>query len=444
MTLSPILVYVRPWNREQFVDLAEGVWPNAQLIQISEHSSVDAGNFKTAFYAAHNNVDSATPPIYLAEAQISDVILRCRLLRAISQERARRLVLAAEQAIEEVFARHQPKAMLSITVDSYILQLFNLACERRNIPFIGLVPSFVNGYFRITAMGERVVVRDVGRDEIETVSRQLLDRDYRPDFLAQSSRALRTKARRLWRRNLLKPIYFELRRHLSRDPLNYHYWSSSVVSRQYWSMRIQTYNGSTLFNRADLPTTLRERPLIFLPLQMSPEATIDYWSADTSWIDYEERVLHFLQTTADSHTILIKEHPNLLGYRSPGFYQRLANCDNAVLVDSEVPANSLIEICDGVVICTGTVGFEAALRGLPVYTDSHPFHLPQNIVRPLEELAKPCPARQSNSTASQSLIRHVLEGLLPGHFRNDGSWDSNIHGQSVMIASLRQAIKWDT
>ncbi|WP_417592037.1 hypothetical protein [Parasphingorhabdus sp.] len=441
MVSPPVLVYVRPWNMAQFSDLAQGIWPDVSQVHVSEHGAVDQGGLKTAFYAAYKHISEDLQPLCLAEDQIADILLRCRLLRSIPLRRARRLLLAAEQAIEEVLDHHKPRAMLSITVDSYILQIFYLACQRRNIPFYGLVPSFINGYFRLTAMGERVVARDVPQQEIDAVTEQLLSTSYKPDFLPKSSHALRTKARKLWRRNLVKPAYFEARRRLSGDPLNYHYWSTSITARRYWSLRIQDYDGCIPRNRTDLPTISLEKPLIFLPLQMSPEATIDYWSTDTSWIDYEARVLKLLKTTADSHTILVKEHPNLLGFRSPGFYRRLAECSNAILVDAGVSANQLIQISDGVIICTGTVGFEAALRGLPVYTNSAPFHLPDNVALPLEELAKPCPARQNNITVQKLMIRHVLEGLLPGEFINDGSWQQGRNPQSEMINSLRQAIE---
>ncbi len=441
MVSSSVLVYVRPWNNAQFFDLAQGIWPNTAQVHVSEHQAVDLGGLKAALYGAYRAVTADSQPQYLDETQIADVKLRCRLLRWISGDKARLLILAAEQAIEEILGRHQPKAMLSITVDSYILQLFCLACHRRDIPFIGLVPSFVNGYFRITAMGERTAARSVEQEEIDSVSTRLLDTNYKPDFLAKSPNASRTKARRLWRRNLVKPAYFELRRRLSRDPLNYHNWSTSIVSQRHWSLRMQNYDGASIQSRVELDPAFRERPLIFLPLQMSPEATIDYWSADTSWIDYETRVLELLATTANTHTILVKEHPNVLGFRTPHFYERLASFDHAVLIDPGMSANTLIDMCDGVVICTGTVGFEAALRGSPVYTDSKPFHLPHNFALPLEELAKPCPSRQSDVTAQQVLIRHVLEGLLPGHFVNDGSWQPSRHNQSEMIKSLRQALE---
>lgn len=442
MVPSPVLVYVRPWNMEQFSDLAQGIWPNISQVHVSEHESVDSGGLKAAFYKAYRSITADTGSKHLIDEQISDVVLRCRLLRFIPPDKARRLIFAAEQAIEAILDQHRPKAMLSITVDSYILHLFDLACRRRNIIFIGLVPSFVNGYFRITAKGERVVARDVSQEEVDAVATQLLDTSYKPNFLAKSPGASRAKARRLWRRNLIKPAYFELRRRLSRDPLNYHSWSTSIIAQRHWSMRMQDYEGAFPESRADLDPALRERSLIFLPLQMSPEATIDYWSADPSWIDYETRVLKLLATAAENHTVLVKEHPNVLGFRSPHFYERLANFDNAILIDPNMPSNRLIDMCDGVVICTGTVGFEAALRGSPVYTDSKPFHLPENVALPLEELAIPCGARQNNRLTQQSLIRYVLEGLLPGHFVNDGSWRSDHHNQSEMIESLRQSLEW--
>ena len=440
MVSSPVLVYVRPWNIAQFSDLAEGIWQDTRQIHVSEHGAVDQGGLKTAFYAAYKHISENSQPLCLVEDQIADIILRCRLLRSIPLHQARRLLLAAEQAIEEVLDHHKPRAMLSITVDSYILHIFYLACQRRNITFYGLVPSFINGYFRITAMGERVVARDVPPQEIDAVTEQLLSTGYKPDFLPKSPRALRTKARKLWRRNLVKPAYFEARRRLSGDPLNYHYWGAAVVSRQHWSLHMQDYPGTSLESRTDLPSHLAARPLIFLPLQMSPEATIDYWSTDIRWIDYEARVLALLQSHANSHTFLIKEHPNVLGQRSMGFYKKLVRHDNVVLISPSASSNSILEMCDGVLICTGTVGFEAALRGVRVYSDSQPFHLPTTSVSNLATLTDRFPLKQPDTVSPETLVRYVLEGLLSGQFINDGTWNQHEHDQSQIISSLRQTI----
>jgi hypothetical protein len=441
---SPVLVYVRPWNRDQFMDLAKGVWPDVPLVEISEHPSVDVGGLKDRLYRAYSRVTEATPSLYLDDTEVADVVLRCRLLRMIDPLKARRLVIACEAAIDEMMDRFAPRAMLSITTDSYILHLFVLACRRRGIPFIGLVPTFVNGHFRVTALGEYVPLREVDEAQVDDVAGELLDNDYKPDFLVKSSEEQSKKARRLWVRNLVKPYWFGVRRRISGDPLNYHYWSTEVVARQKWALRMERYDGETPADRRDLPTGLRDRPLVYLPLQMSPEATIDYWSRDSRWISYEDRILELLDEHSQDRTFLIKEHPNIVGYRSPGFYSKVAARKNAVMIAPNVTSNLLLDMCDAVLFNTGTVGFEAALRGVPVYSDSEPFHLPRDVPLPLASLKGPVQNTSATVDRQRDLIRYVLRGTLPGRFINDGSWNAgridHVRGQETVIESLKGVV----
>ncbi|WP_375175163.1 hypothetical protein [Pseudooceanicola sp.] len=438
---GPVVVYVRPWNQAQFVDLASGVWPDSPLVEVSEHASVDKGGFKDAFYRAYRQVTGETQSHYLDDAETGDVILRCRLLRMIPRSEAQRLLAACELAIDEVLDRTAPRAMLSVTTDSYILHLYVLACRRRGIPFIGLVPSFVNGHFRVTALGEYVQSRRVDEDQIDKIECELLDLDYKPDFLAPNGTEQKKRARRLWLRNLVKPVWFRLRRKLSGDYLNYHYWSTEVVARQKWSLRQPVYKGCLLSGRDDLPRNLQGRKVIYLPLQMSPEATIDYWSRDPLWIDYERRILHLLDEHAENYAFIVKEHPNIVGYRTPGFYEKLLDRKNAVLVDPSIASNSILNFCDGVLFNTGTVGFEAVLRGLPVFSDSRPFHLPIEFPFSIASMHGEYPLVERPEGEKRILLRHVLQGVVPGTFINDGSWRSELHDQSQMVSSLRSILR---
>lgn len=424
--MASTLVYVRPWNSEQFQDLASRIWPENENVLVSEHRSVDQHGLSAAFYRALPEITRDTASQHLSEAEIADVILRCRLLRAQDIATARQYVLAMNQAIEQLMDKHQPTAALSVTVDSYIIHLIHLACQRRGIPFIGLVPTFVNGYFRITAQGERVWSREVSDEEVNRVYKNLLRPDYKPSFLVQDPNAVRKAAIRSWMRNLPKPLWFATKRRLTGDRLNYHYCATQLIAGRYWSIFPQGYQGVRPRNRSDLVPSASTKPLIFLPLQMSPEATIDYWSTDPSWIDYESRIFKLLDDHRDTTIFAIKEHPNVLGNRTKGFYKRLREKENCILIAPEFASNALIDMCDGVVICTGTVGFEAALRGLSVFSDSAPFHLEPRNTHSLASLASSSPKNEPVDEAQAlAMTKYLLEGLLPGRFINNGTWKKN-------------------
>ena len=166
---------------------------------------------------------------------------------------------------------------------------------------------------------------------------------------------------------------------------------------------------------------------------MSPEATIDYWSNDKTWISYEKKIFDLLDEYAEFVLFAVKEHPNVLGNRTPKFYERLAAHKACKLINVDVNSNTIIDMCDGVLICTGTVGFEAAIRGKIVYADTSPFHLPPNFLQPIATLKE----KQSDLEKIENLklnkdykkiddlLKYLLDGLIPGNFISNGNWNEN-------------------
>ena len=444
-TAETVLIYVRPWNVSQMEHLALGVWgEDVHLALASEHPSVDRCDLAQSFNAAFQATSPNAKPRHLTEAEAADVTLRCRLLRNVKPGLSRRLLLAMEQAIDAVLDETEPKAMLSLTIDSYVMDLFAILCARRGIRFIGLVPSFIKEHFRLSARGEYVESRDVTEAEIDEALATLIVTDYRPDFLVQSPREMRKQMWRLWLRNLPKPLWFALRRLKPGERLNYHYWASQNIARQYWSLWPRRLNG---ISGPDLAAVAQDGGpgLIYLPLQMSPEATIDYWSSDTRWIDYEHFILELVRRHRGEWRFLIKEHPNLLGYRSRGFYSRLEAEPNCIMVAPKVPSNDLVSLSRGVLVCTGTAGFEAALRGKPVLSDSEPYYASAGDLLPVAALDGDLPPQVEDPARQRRLIAHLLRGILPGRFLNNGTWsaDNPQHRQwnDTMVASIRQYLE---
>ncbi|UWQ95887.1 capsular biosynthesis protein [Rhodobacteraceae bacterium M385] len=443
---NSILVYVRPWNLSQMAHLARGIWgEDASLSITSEHHTVDQSGLVATFNAAHSQARVDAPLRHLSEEEAADITLRCRLLRSIGKVRARHLLWAMEHAVDQVLTETKPSAMLSLTVDSYVMDIFAALCAKRGIRFIGLVPSFINEHFRISTRGEHNDSRVVSDADIDAALSTLIVKDYRPDFLVQTDTEMRRQMWRLWMRNLPKPLWFALRRMKPANRLNYHYWASQIIAAQYWALWPRMPKG---ISGPALKAVAEDDglPRIYLPLQMSPEATIDYWSSDTRWIDYEQHVLDLIQRYRVKWRFFVKEHPNLLGYRSRGFYKRLEAEPNCIMVAPSVPSNDLVTLCQGVLVCTGTAGFEAALRGKPVLSDSEPYYAPPGTLLPIETLTEDLPDQIAVRERQNLLAGHVLRGTLSGRFLNNGKWcaDNPTHSgwSDTMAASIRSYLDY--
>lgn len=436
--MKRILVYVRPWNREQFIDLAEKVFPDSRLTLLSEHASADSSGFVTSFTSAYDRQERYKNEKLWAKLDMDDVILRCRLLRNIERSEAERLVEAMAATLENMAERNSFDAILSTTTDSYIQHLMVVFAQSAGIPFIGLVPTFVNGYFRITRLGELNECRTVSSEEVERIQIKLLSKDYRPSFLFESNRLL-WNARKQWAKTLVRPIYFRSRRAKLSNRLNYHYWASEVHSRRRLSIFPQTYSGLNLGDLERLVVASCNVPLVYIPLQMSPEATVDYWSSDSSWIDYEARILGIIDQYTASYSFVVKEHPNVLGLRSSGFYKKLAKRSNVFMIDPSIPSNLVLELCEAVVVCTGSVGFEAFLRGIPVLSDSDPWYA-AGFVQPVSALNDGVSAAPLSGACISDGVNNFSRGILPGIFHNAGKWNQFQYNQEAVAHSISEAI----
>ncbi len=423
-----ILCYVRPWNYKQFKCLAGNIAPNASLAFCSEHPVVDFSGLSAIyyFYLSNNSLVSD-----FSGTEQDDFIARCRLLRALDKPEAIRHLAAMGQAIQELLAKEQPSVVLSLMVDSYLMDLLRYYCDRLGVKFIGLVPTFVNGYFRVTARGEATFNPSADACDTHGVKQVLLDPLYAPAFNASSlSSPLRGILRR-WAANIARVPYFYIKRHLLKDPYNYHYWAAQVVSRQL----VNYFPPSDPGNNAWLETLQNiDKPILYIPLQMVPEATVDYWCNDVEVIDYYTQLERFITKYHSAFQIVIKEHPSVMASRPLGFYRRLAADKRVTVVPTYTASNEVLAVADAVLVWTGSVGFEAALRGKSVICLGNPYYLygsrflkinpatDSNVIYAHIQQVK---SRPVTSVEQDELIEHLAAQLFPGHFKNNGTWSEH-------------------
>lgn len=440
--MKTVLVYTRPGLVEQFRKLAELVFPDCRVELISEHRDVDESGLIDLYYRNLDNAKKGSE--FLAEDVTHDTILRCRWLRNLSIEEAHRHLDAMARAISRVLGERDMAAILSLTVDSYVIDLLNILGERQGVPFLGLVQSFMNNYFRITTRGEFRPLHEPGADEVDTCLNQLLQPHYTPDFMRNALSFPKKKVWERWIKNWGRPPYFSLKARLKQDPFNYHYQAQSLISRENrtwfpvsdpasedWQGAIAGHNGL----------------ILYCPLQLFPEATIDYWCKNVAVIEYHRNLISTLQRLSESFLILIKEHPGAIGHRQSSFFQQLRSVPGVVIAPTFYSSNALLLQCDAVLVWTGSVGFEATLRGIPVLTKCAPYYAsgsryidisgefePQELVRRVGDI-KSCPVSREEQLDQ---VRFLLSGLLSGRFSLDKSWRPDVKQD---YADLEQTAK---
>jgi hypothetical protein len=344
----------------------------------------------------------------------------------------------------------KPDFVLTETIDSYIMDLLDIESKKRSIPCIGLVTVFVNGYFRVSIRGEYVKSRGVEDSEALEVLNRLDKDDYLPSFVVGSKNRLLYSVLRNWFRNIIKIPFFHFRRIMSGEVYNYHYWQSCIISKQWFSWVPVIDPGQQDWSQQ---LSGGNSTVVYLPLQMFPEATIDYWCESVDVIKYDTVLFDFIKKHS-SITFLIKEHPNVGGLRSRTFYRELKSYKNVVFCPTAVQSNSLQSYYDAILVWTGSAGFESAIRGKPVLCASRPYYFTDNFpcfefsidteTSDIEHFISECKSRGERENKLE-LVRYLLEGCLPGRVRFDGSFtsDSSVYAEEarILAKSLKEFIE---
>jgi hypothetical protein len=425
-----VFCYVRPWNSDQFRFLSSQIAPSAEVISCSEHKAYDQSGVCAGYYSYLKKIKNVRGCniSWLDDQLIDDVIARCRLLRSLKRYEAERHLMAMALAIMDVYEKYRPVMVLSLTVDSYIMDLLRVYAQHKKIKFVALIGTFVNGYYRVSARGEATQNANADMAMVSTLRSELLRENYAPDFNVRSLKKPRRSVYRRWAANLARVPYFMLKRVLSRDYYNCHYWTSQVVSASQFHFFPPKDPGDPRWEDRIHTST---KPCLYIPLQMFPECTVDYWCQDVEVINYYVVLDKLVGALSEAFQMVVKEHPSVMGSRPSGFYTKLRRDQRVIVVPTYVSSNLVLGKVDGVVVWTGSVGFESMLRGKPVFGLAKPFYASGSrfmTIDPSPDIGKmlahveKCNCSSVTEQEQIAMLSHLVSQLYRGRFINDGTW----------------------
>ena len=434
-----VLCHVGPWCVKQYSEIARSVSPNSEIVLMSHFWKIDQTGMSKEYY---KNLRSDLN--FKVESNFSedDFIKRCRLLRSLPRDNALLHLYAMKKAVSNALERESPDIVISEVIDQYLIDLIKFECDQRGIPFFGLVVSFVNGYFRFTSRGKLEGARDVNKSEVDKVIRQLEQKNYAPNFVSQSSgnfsRYLSTSKKMT--SNWARVPYFAVKRIYTKEKYNYHYWASQISAKNnlhiFPALRLGSKNWKDEVRKTNKIT-------IYHPLQMYPEATIEYWCECLEDIEYEKKLVKIIRSMGERFHFLIKEHPNVIGVRAPKLYNTLGALSNVTIVPTHISSNEVSDESSAVLIWTGSAGFEAALRGKPVLTICEPYYMFGDKFKKIDEhTTDDAISNHIDSNSGKlsdvdkyNLVSNLLSGLRPGRYINDASWSNQ------NVEHLKQALE---
>lgn len=438
-----VLCYVRPWNEEHFKIIAQNAFPADKVHYFSDFPKHGPFYFQEKLvkyflneqhqkygighHSAISRTNKSTLPL-MERARVSgadrkEIIARCRLLRNIEESVAEDLISACAISILSLLDELKPKFILSLTVDSYVTDLLSYFAAQKGIKYIGLVSFFINGYCRLTTKGEYIKIRSVSDEEVDLIYDRLIINQEKPTFINHYSSAKQIK--KMWLKNAtmgkLRHVYMRLQRMRSLShKYCYHYWSSEIIAKE----------KKEKVNLKIFTSDFRETPSsCYVPLQYSPECTIDYWIKDPNEINYNQRLLEVLKLLSKLNLkIFVKEHPNCLGIRPRNFYKKILAIKNVILLSPLINAQKVIAGTDFTLVWTGTAGIEASLLGKPVVHLGNPYYIHNQAKFSKFSYDLFTIPQQTNNISSKEVklfIKFLLEGNIKGTLIHKGKINSD-------------------
>lgn len=351
------LLYTRPETNEYFHRLVEKVNYDAKKFTISDFK--DQGDIWMGEYL--NDKSFEYDIIYFGE-ELQDIIERCRFLRKINFNTAKRLVNIYATIVSKLMDENKFNFVFSQIIDNYCMDVIEREATKRKIPVIATCVTFINGYSRFTIRGEwRSLNKIISNDEIDGLLKTLLDTSFKGRVGGIKAKSKIDLYKIFYRRLLIEKLYYPLIKLIKNDKYNYHY-NTKVLTSSKSSDYIFSEN-----KYYSLIDELNYKNCVYVPLHCTPEATTDYFGSDKKFGNYEKLMIDFFENSDDKITFLVKEHPAMMGWRHKDFYEELKKYKNVKLISPKVSSNLLLQRIDNVVTCTGSVGVEALLKNKKVF-----------------------------------------------------------------------------
>lgn len=101
----------------------------------------------------------------------------------------------------------------------------------------------------------------------------------------------------------------------------------------------------------------------YFPLQFQPEASIDV--AAPYYNNQIEAARLVAMSLPDDYTLVVKEHPAMVGFRPPSYIKKIALTPNVKLIDYRIPSDKVIQNSDIIISPNSTSLMEAAFYWKP-------------------------------------------------------------------------------
>ena len=366
MSRPKVLFFARAYQADFFPTLLSDRY-EAVFVTLSraERLSVEARGCRATagFEEDYNSIALApVPEGYLRTSLVSD-----RFLGHYSTER-RREILAKEIGFwRELLEEHKPVAVVNEVVALEISEVLLTECQRAGVRYLAPMHCAVDNMFYwlpdpFSLSGECLTLPEPDAKSIELANAhydEVTAQDYKP-FYAKGlpgRRSLRYIAIGfakwgLWR---FRALMAHLKGGFLYEDYTYEY-----------SKRIEEYVKSLFLGYDTFDSIPPSAEVIFYPLHQEPETTLLYMSE--FYANQVATIENILRCMTPEQVLVVKEHPVEKGALFRNKFRTLRKEYSALyFLPAEIPAAEVVRRASRVVVCTSTVGWQAAAIGKTVY-----------------------------------------------------------------------------
>jgi len=298
-----------------------------------------------------------------------------------SDEEIANYIKAVYNSIKIIFDKFNPDLILTPNFVALHHIMLNIYARKHGVNMIGVTDSKVLKYyiFSYSYNDDQGPFYDhvdaLNRKEIETKNRgkaQEYIKEFRNKFIQQecsSGWGIFKEKENLWKkiRHELFP-YKQIWRWYSGESsknciknlgVTIDYRPPRIILRDHY-----TYKRNKKFteNFSYYPLD-KIKKYIYFPLQYQPEATIDV--ASPYFNNQLETARQVAMSLPSDYTLVVKEHPGMIGLRSPSFIEKIDRTVNVKLVDYRILNKDILQMSDMVISPNSTTLAEAAFYCKP-------------------------------------------------------------------------------
>jgi len=415
---------------------------------ITEHKTNVIDSLKDRFYYY---LDKKNKKTFFSDAEIDNIFDRCRVIRSLPKDLAVEMIISYENVFEELLSTKQFHYIFSFPIDRYPMDVLERVAKRYGVEYFEVTACLFDNTSMLLKRGKVVKMPNGIEKSIsfEEAYSTLVSPKYTPVYVRKPKKYNKIKWLKVFSWQYARDIVFKLIMILERDRRSLHYLDSQMYLKHKASLSDIFVNKYINYNYQEVMQNNPKEKNVIIALQLYPEASIDYWVEDMEIVNYEPFMLKRVKLLSnEGYNIFLKDHPLQFGFRQVKFIKDAIQLPNVHFLPYNSDINEMLENVSISVTTTGTVGLQAALRGIisivtPSYYSNSTDFIVLNSVNDLnmlnlkiqQQLGKPVNLEERRNR----LIEHLYEISLAGDifsFRQKENFETNT-SLNQLINSLK-------